>query len=279
MNLNENLVQSIKNKFINALSEEMGVGVAGEGGSSFSQRQQQAFQQRQAERRAANAAKRTPQALAAKKAEREAKIAETRAREPKHTVIQTPKKPEIRTVEPGYKGPSINPDGSFNITAEQQRVAAENRAGMQAARQGSRESATTQYGRLVQRMGPGALRPARSQYEAEQQAAARADLDKAYAEAGDRPIGYEDQERLYAGFARRGYRPGQPMSEYEVTQPANAAYNAALENKKRVEAEVAKNRAERMSRPQTALFRDPTTGETKSMTSAELDAAYERTKR
>lgn len=279
MNFNRDLIESIKNNFSRIISEEMGVGVAGERGSSFQQRQQQAFQQRQAERRAANAAKRTPEALAAKKAEREAKIAETRARAPKHTEITTPKGPTIKTVEPGYKGPSINADGSFNLTAEQQRVAAENRAAMATARD---ESATTRMGRMAQRIGSLAFRPARSQYEAEQQAGARADLERAYDEAQSqgRRLGYEDQATLYGGFQRRGYQ--QPMfggAPSDAEYAAQQRYNKAKEERDRVVKEIEDKNRERQSAERRVPYRDPNTGQTRMMTSAELDAEFERTRR
>lgn len=68
------------------------------------------------------------------------------------------------------------------------------------------ESAATKQGRLAQRVGDLAFRPARNQDEKDRLARAQQDLDAAYTEAEKRGgmIGYEDQGSLYSGLERRG---------------------------------------------------------------------------
>lgn len=68
------------------------------------------------------------------------------------------------------------------------------------------ESAATRQGRLAQRVGDLAFRPARNQDEKDRLARAQQDLDAAYTEAEKRGgmIGYEDESTLRGGFERRG---------------------------------------------------------------------------
>jgi len=109
----------------------------------------------------------------------------------------------------------------------------------------SRESVATEYGRLAQRMGSSALRPPRSQDEADRLAGARQDVERARAEAAaqGRKLGYEDEATLRAGFERRGYEFGAPLTPAQVE--TRDRYAAAKAERDRIVAEVEESRRKR----------------------------------
>lgn len=109
----------------------------------------------------------------------------------------------------------------------------------------SRESVATEYGRLAQRMGSSAIRPPRSQDEADRLAGARQDVERARAEAAaqGRKLGYEDEATLRAGFQRRGYEFGAPLTPAQVE--TRDRYAAAKAERDRVVAEVEESRRKR----------------------------------
>lgn len=134
---------------------------------------------------------------------------------------------------------SINSDGSFNYvdpnSGEWQSGGPPKRSTAPSQPTGSArdESSATRQGRVAQRIGDLAFRPARNADEDRRKREAEADVEAAYDEADrdGRKIGYEDAATLYRGFDRRGYGGG--------GQPARdaAALSAKAEEIRRTEPE------------------------------------------